>query len=630
MLKTSSIIPLAVDEEVRRNKLVQDAKKSIEPERQQVQEDYIQKKAFELAGPDTSANELAKIEAAIRLATEQKFLTEDVILYLDDHVPTTVGTILADKQKYHGASLSDPLEPDNTRGKAKLFLTGTRPIVHSFLHGGRVFQLRSQTRSIQLGAGRFHEITKEMADGLAAEPDLYCTDIGPVLVDINHAGIPRIQEANVETLTARVAATTRFYVVGKDKDGNIKELDKDPPHRPLQNLAKRKDKIGFKPLNGIVSAPTLRLDGTVIQTPGYDQDTGLLYMTDEPPPQIPLHPSDAQLAAAQRLLMGAFAKFDFASDLDKSIMLTALLTATIRRILPTAPGIIHSATTAGSGKTKLAQCIDIMAGGQGATTALPSEKEELRKAVTSSLMEGAPGIIYDNVTGLLRSDYLCAVLSSPTHSDRILGASRTVTVSTNAMFQFTGNNLDPAGDLSRRTLKIYLDPKCESPWKRKFDFDPVEVVRRDRIKLTVAALTLLRGYIAAGRPQVVKSHTGSFEQWSKLVRQCVIWLDLPDPEGAMHDNHEADPDTEALRRILIAWHSIFDTQRVSNADIGKHLNAGHSELISAFQDAIPNGISATKIAHWLKYRRGRVVGGYRIENYKAGNERGWYLQEMEE
>lgn len=630
MLNTDNITHLTDEEEAQYNRLVQDAKKAAEPMQQEVREDYIQKKAIELAGTGASTDELKKAEATVRLATEQKFLTEDVVLNLDDHGPTTVGTILADKQKYHGASLSDPLEPDNTRGKAKLFLTGTRPIVHSFLHGGRVFQLRSQTRSIQMGPGRFDEITKEIAEGLAAEPDLFSTDMGPALVDTNHAGTPRIQEANVETLTARVAATTRFYIARKDKDGNIKEFDKDPPHRHIQNLAKRKDKIGFKPLNGIVSAPTLRPDGTILQTPGYDRDTGLLYMTDEPPPLAPLHPSAAQSSAALRLLMEPFAEFDYATPLDKSVMLTALLTASIRRILPTAPGIIHSATTAGSGKTKLAQCIDILAGGQGATTALPSEKEELRKAVTSSLMEGIPGIIYDNVTGQLRSDYLCAVLSSPTHSDRILGASRTVTVSTNAMFQFTGNNLDPAGDLSRRTLKIYLDPKCESPWKRQFDFDPVEMVRRDRIKLTVAALTLLRGYISAGRPRVVEGHTGSFEQWSKLVRQCVIWLDYPDPESAMHDNHEADPDTEALRRILLAWHSIFCTKRVSNTDISNHINTGRSPLIIAFQDTIPNGISAHKIAHWLKYRRGRVVGGYRIENYKSGNERGWYLQEMEE
>jgi len=629
MFDTSSVQALSDKEENKYRHLIERAKKAAEPDAVRVREKYIEEKARELAGPDASEEQIKKAESTIRLAAEQKVLKGDFVLYLDNHGPVTVETILADKPKYHGATLSDPLEPDSGRNKAKVFLIGTRPNVNSFLHGGRVLQLRTQTRSVLLAQGRFHEITEEIEDILAAQLDLFRTDAGPVLVDTNDAGIPRIQLANVETLTARVAATTSFFEMKKE-GGEFKKIEKDPPHRPIQNLTKRKDKIGFPPLKGIVSAPTLRPDGTIFQTPGYDQDTGLLYLTDEPPPLVPLNPTKEQLRAARKALMGPFSKFNYRTRMDAWVMLSALLTATVRRILPTAPGFIYSATVAGSGKTKLAQCVDIIAGGQGATHALPTETEELRKAVMSSLLEGVPGIIFDNVTGHLRSDLLCAVLSSPVHSDRILGASQTATVPTNVMFLFTGNNLDPAGDLSRRTLKVNLDPKCEAPWKREFAFDPVEVVRRDRVKMVVAALTLLRGYIADGQPRLVKSHTGSFEQWSKLVRQCVIWLHGEDPELAMHDNHESDPDTEALRSVTQAWYDLFGTKKVSNKQLSTYIADNACALRIAFNDALPHGVTINKVAHWMKYRRGRVVDGYRFEKYKSSDERGWFLEEMPE
>ena len=149
-----------------------------------------------------------------------------------------------------------------------------------------------------------------------------------------------------------------------------------------------------------------------------------------------------------------FERFDFATDLDRAVFLAALLTAPVRRILPTAPGDVISASTMGSGKTKLAQAVDILAGGTGETRALPAEPKEIRKAITAALMEGRPGIIFDNVTGHLRGDVLCAVLTSPHYSDRILGMSQNARLPTQCTMLFTGNNLEPA---ERRPVAFRLN-----------------------------------------------------------------------------------------------------------------------------------------------------------------------------
>jgi hypothetical protein len=107
-------------------------------------------------------------------------------------------------------------------------------------------------------------------------------------------------------------------------------------------------------------------------------------------------------AGALRYLMDPFSHFVFSADLDRAVPLSLLLLAPVRQSLPTAPGAIISASTFGTGKTKLAQCLDLLAGGTGGTRALPSDTDETRKALTAALLEARPGVIFDNVTGHLR------------------------------------------------------------------------------------------------------------------------------------------------------------------------------------------------------------------------------------
>ena len=49
------------------------------------------------------------------------------------------------------------------------------------------------------------------------------------------------------------------------------------------------------------------------------------------------------------------------------------------------------------------------------------------------------------------------------HEIRVLGQSRHVEVPVNATIFATGNNLQIAGDLTRRTLLCTLDARCERP-----------------------------------------------------------------------------------------------------------------------------------------------------------------------
>ena len=52
---------------------------------------------------------------------------------------------------------------------------------------------------------------------------------------------------------------------------------------------------------------------------------------------------------------------------------------------------------------------------------------------------------------------------------RILGLSKTATVSTRALVLSSGNNVGPVQDMTRRCITIHLSPNCEVPAARPFE-----------------------------------------------------------------------------------------------------------------------------------------------------------------
>ncbi len=91
---------------------------------------------------------------------------------------------------------------------------------------------------------------------------------------------------------------------------------------------------------------------------------------------------------------------------------------------------------------------------------------EFQKKLTATLIEGDPVPFFDNVTRRIDSDALATVLTQETHRDRILGLSKRATVSTNALFLFSGNDLELSGDNPSRFIVSRIEPACERPEER--------------------------------------------------------------------------------------------------------------------------------------------------------------------
>src|SRR6185437_6375827 len=75
----------------------------------------------------------------------------------------------------------------------------------------------------------------------------------------------------------------------------------------------------LRSLLGIVGAPVLRPDGSLLQTPGYDQATGLYLASKVPLDAVPESPTTAQVQAARKFLLDEFlGDFPWAGPADKA------------------------------------------------------------------------------------------------------------------------------------------------------------------------------------------------------------------------------------------------------------------------------------------------------------------------
>jgi hypothetical protein len=76
--------------------------------------------------------------------------------------------------------------------------------------------------------------------------------------------------------------------------------------------------------------------------------------------------------------------------------------------------------------------------------------------------------------------------------------------------------------------------------------------------LVAAALTIVRAYLAAGEPLKGKlPNFARFEDWSRLVREPLVWLGMADPCLTRKAIEERDPVRERLGQLLDAWHGMF-------------------------------------------------------------------------
>ncbi len=380
-------------------------------------------------------------------------------------------------------------------------------------------------------------------------------------------------------------------------------------------------------LHGIINAPTLRNDGSILDEPGYDFKSGLLFFTDEYEfEKIPTHPTKNDAEKAADKLLNILQEFPFENEVSRSVALAAILTALVRRSIATAPLFGFTAPKMGSGKTLLADVVSLIATGKPNSVVSQAENEtEEKKRLLGILMEGDPIICYDNIERPFGGATLCAILTQEEYKDRKLGGNETRTVPTHATFLVTGNNLAFIGDTSTRTLLCKLDPQVERPEERTFEIENLRTfIIEHRSELVCAAITILRAYDAAGKPPLGIRQFGRFEEWGERVRSAIVWLGFDDPCESRKEIEDADPVRILLGALFHSWYVLFEGRGVKAKEIISVIKSESqeydSDAVEQLRDTLTElagnnkgEIDTRKFSGKLRSYKNRIEKGYRLE-----------------
>ena len=441
---------------------------------------------------------------------------------------------------------------------------------------------------------------------------------------------------------SKIATFTQWD--GRKKD--LKEVD--PPSAAVRAMLSRRGMWSLPALAGFISAPSIRPDGSILDTPGFDCATGLFahFRKGEFPP-IPAHPSKDDAARALELLCEVFREFPYTIPAGRSVAVSAVLTALVRQSLPSAPMHIFTAPRPRSGKDKQLRCAALISTGALPVTVSQSEDEaEFQKRLLGILMDGAPVISINNVERPLHSESLCSIITEGTWASRILGSTNLTRVGTAVTLCASGNNLTLAGDLNERAIVSEIDPKCERPEERAFEQDDLEgEVRRRRHELAVAGITVIRAYLAAGTPDVGLKPWGGFEDWSVWVRSPLVWLGMTDPRESRVYLESRDPIRTGLSSLLSAWHEAVGSSGKTVAEMlelvtrREYSHASREEVwrYPALREAAtelcstPGGeFSARRLGIFIKAHQDRIEGGLRFQTSGSTRENvlRWYVVDV--
>ena len=503
--------------------------------------------------------------------------------------------------------------------------------------------------TIRLRAGQLPRVVEETERALITSDVEVFSRAGSLVypvgefIAVNAAGaktlLARLSPFTPDSFTEPVAESAVFQKYNK----RLKSwTDADPPIQLVRMVLGRERKWAFPHISGIITTPTLRTDGSLLMTPGYDRRSELYLLLDMQLPPMSVSPTREKALKSLAILKQLFEEFSFQGKaLDLSVALAGLLTALLRGSLPTSPIFLVRATTPGTGKSYLVDVISMIATGRlcPVITSSPS-REETEKRIGAVLLSGSPIVSLDNVTHDLEGELLCQITERPVVRIRILGRSEMPDCECHTTVFATGNNVTFAIDMVRRGLVCDLEALEERPELRLFQRDALALARADRAKYVAAALTITRAYLAAGAPQVCGPF-GSYTDWSRMVRSPLVWLGEPDPILSIDKTREEDPELTYMRQLFELWPTYLklDTPYTT----ARIIDVAHEQIIVNSTDRMwlkeflltvaprkgkEHEISPERLGLWLRRISGRPASGHKLIRGRSLNVASFRLVEM--
>ena len=441
-----------------------------------------------------------------------------------------------------------------------------------------------------------------------------------------------------KTLTARLSAFKPDAFIEPVAEAAIYQrwsvrrntwVDIDPPIQLVRMVLSRERRWVFPHVSGIITTPTLRSDGSLLDASGYDPRSELYLLPSLKLPPIAAHPTRQDALAGLDKLKHLFREFSFQDKdgkglerrLNCSVAISGLLTALLRGSMPTSPIYLIRASTPGTGKSYLVDVIAMVATGQFCPVITTSRSaDETEKRIGAILLSGIQIVSLDNCIHDLEGELLCQVSERPVIRIRVLGRSEMPLCECHTVVYATGNNITFKGDMIRRGLVCNLEAQDERPELRQFQDDALDLVAADRGAYVAAALTIARAYLIAGSPAVCPP-LGSYSAWSTMVRSPLVWLGELDPVISMDGLRDEDIELANIREFFGLWMEYgldLDMPYLTSTIIEEAIAAppanywGPREfkpflLRVAASRGDATKVSADRLGLWLRRISGRVV-----------------------
>lgn len=412
-----------------------------------------------------------------------------------------------------------------------------------------------------------------------------------------------------------------------------------PPREVLSAALAPREWPGVRPLHGIIGAPVLRRDGTLLQEPGYDPATGLYLAPTVQLDPIPERPSAEQVEEARGFLVERFlVDFPWTSKADRANYLALMVSPALRPFLRclTPFGII-TATMPGSGKTILTAAIGLLYGQR--VLSWPDADEELRKSITAVMAEPVGAVVFDNLAegAVIDSPILARLITEHTWSDRRLGSSANVAYSNDRLWLATGNNLAVGGDMASRTVLVRLDPDMPHPEERSGftipDLPAWIMEQGNRRTLLKHVLTLVVDWCAAGAPAADSVTMRQFTPWARAVGGFLAHHGIEGFLTNVDQVRAVDESDEEWTAFLGRWWQLHQDRHVLANELLASAQPAIADddpwrgaFITGRNGRVPN---AKSLGWMLRGQTGRWHGDFVLRctpGGRSGDRRTWHVE----
>lgn len=378
-------------------------------------------------------------------------------------------------------------------------------------------------------------------------------------------GTPVLHTADRAFLRLLLSDRARFVEsVGRNK-GRVRSVS--PPAWVAESIESLPMWENIRPLTAILEAPVFLRDGSLLEQPGYDHSTGLLYAPNANYPKVKETPSTQDIQEAKATIEEPFADFLFESEAHKAATLAALLTPLCRWSFGgNIPLFLIDANVPRGGKSLLADVIGKIVCGRAMPRMRCTEDDaEMGKRLMALALAGDPCAIIDNIPQdmALGTGILDAALTARGAGlqDRALGSNeRMIRAPWDVCLYATGNNVAIKEDTIARVCQIRLFIPLEKPEERTGFRHPdlLEWVKEQRGRIVSAALTLARAWHLAGRPQHKGARWGGFDSWGDVVRSLLVFHGYADPGLTRRflTEGKTSPERELHAALLDGWEEV--------------------------------------------------------------------------